>query len=173
MAGGRTKPVILGVITGVHGIRGEVRVKSFTGDPDAIWSYGPLLLGETGKTVEVLRFRSSKGGFVVALEGVNDRNAAEKLKGAELKIDRDALPPVEPGEYYHEDLAGLCVRTVDGREVGTIVRVENFGAGDLLEVRLAGKKETQFLPFGASSVPEVNIEDGFVVVDPPEGLLDL
>ena len=168
--GGRL--VVLGVVTGPHGIAGEVKVKSFTGNPADIWNYGPLRLGDSQRELKMLRQRPLKGGFIVSFEGIADRNAAEAIKGVELKIARSRLPEPAAGEYYHEDLAGLAVLDVNRHRIGTVERVENYGAGDLLEVRMTGRKDTVLLPFDKRSVPEVNLDQGHVIVDPLPGLYE-
>ena len=119
--------IILGVITGVHGIQGEVKLKSFTGDPEAIASYDPLD-ASNGTTLKIKSLKAHKDFFRARLEGIDDRNAAEALKGLELSITRDRLPEPEADEVYHADLIGLCVHDTNGAEIGTVVDVVDFGA---------------------------------------------
>ena len=159
------KTVLLGVIIGAQGIRGEVKVKSFTGDPEAVGDYGPLHDAK-GRDFRLKVHRLAKGDVVVAsIRGVGDRNAAEALKGTELYVARDALPQPEDGEFYYTDLVGLRVATTDGRELGTVGAVHNFGAGDMLEVKTEGGRSAM-VPFTDDAVPEVDIAGGRVVVDP-------
>ncbi len=163
--------VVLGVITGVHGVGGMVKVKSFTQDPYAIGDYGPLLLGETGKRLEITQLQPHKDVFLVRFEGVSGRDAAEALKGLELKIEREVLPEAEDGEFYFADLVGLAVKRDDDVVIGKVVDVVNFGAGDLLEIEFDGRKKTELLAFNEATVPVVDMVGGFVVIDPPDWLL--
>ncbi len=163
--------VVLGAITGVHGVSGMVKVKSFTQDPYAIGEYGPLLLGDTDRLIEIVRMQAHKDVFLVQFEGVVGRDAAEALKGLELKIEREKLPDPEDGEFYFADLVGLAVRRDDDQVIGKIVDVVNFGAGDLLEIVFDGHKKTELLAFNEATVPVVDMASGFVVVNPPNWLL--
>ena len=165
------EPVTLGVIVGVHGVRGLVRVKSFTEDPDDIVAYGPLK-DAAGKSYELEVTGRAKGMLLVRLAGVSDRNAAEALKGTELQIDRDRLPEADEDEFYHADLIGLRADMVAGECLGEVVAVQNFGAGDLLEIRVDGSRKTVLVPFNAEVVPEIDLDAGRLVIDPPAGLLD-
>ncbi len=110
---------------------------------------------------------TTKGGVVARLEGVSDRNAAEALKGVELYVDRDKLPAAAEGEFYHADLIGLAAVDPQGKRLGEIVAVQNYGAGDLLEIRLTGAGKTELVPFTEATVPEVDIAAGRVVVAMP------
>ena len=164
MAGGR---ICLGQIGAPHGVRGEVRLHSFTADPTAIASYGPLET-EDGRVFEIENLRPAKHALVARLSGVADRDAAERLTNAKLYVPRERLPePVEADEFYHADLVGL--RAVDraGRECGTVIAVHNFGAGDLIELRVPNSAQTELLPFDAVTVPEVNIAHGYLIVEMP------
>lgn len=157
----------MGAIAGAHGVRGEVRIKSFTEDPRAIGRYGPVE-DETGARRFKLRVRGEAKGLVIArLEGVDDRGAAEALRGLRLYVGRDRLPKPKRGEWYIADLIGLAVETKDGGRLGTVKGVFNFGAGDVVEVAHADGS-TEFLPFTRRVVPEVDIEAGRIVVDVPE-----
>ncbi len=164
-----TKLVVMGVITNAHGIRGEVKIKSFTEVPEDIAAYGPLLLDDGPRTVEILRVRPAKGLLIAKIAGVTDRNAAELLKGRKLKLPRERLPePEDEDEFYHTDLIGLKAEDASGKPVGTVVAVQNFGASDLLEIRPAGGGATFYLAFTRENVPVVDIEGGRVVVNVPE-----
>ncbi|WP_298726310.1 ribosome maturation factor RimM [uncultured Ferrovibrio sp.] len=161
-----TRTVMLGVVIGAQGIRGEVRVKTFTAEPEAIGDYGPLQDASGQRRFKLTVRRVSKGDVVIAsIEGVTDRNAAEALKGTELHVERTALPQAEPGEYYHADLIGLQAITVTGRVLGQVVAVHNFGAGDMLEVRTEGGRSAM-VPFTDDAVPEVDIAGGKLLVEP-------
>lgn len=160
-----TDAILLGRITGAHGIRGEVVVHSFAAVPEDIAAYGALS-DKTGSRTFRLRIvrMTPKGALIVRIAGVADRNAAEALKGTELYIARDKLPEPGEGEYYHADLVGLAAVSPDGKVIGEVVSVQNYGAGDLLELRLVGAKETELVPFDDPFVPEVDIAAGRVVV---------
>ncbi|MFY9693350.1 MAG: ribosome maturation factor RimM [Xanthobacteraceae bacterium] len=159
--------VCLGQIGAAHGVRGEVRLRSFTADPAAIVGYGPLQT-EDGRVIEIESLRPAKDHFVATLAGITDRNAAERLANTKLYVPRERLPaPDEPDEYYHADLIGLAVVDRAGKPLGTVVAVHNFGAGDLIEVRQAEGKPTRLLPFDAVTVPHVDLAAGRLVVELP------
>lgn len=166
--------VQIGVIGAAHGVRGEVRVRCFTEDPAAIKAYGPLTDAAGGRTIRLVSFRPLKGDMGVArIDGVSTREAAEALTGVGLFAPREALPAPETEEdFYHADLIGLRVETADGATVGEVASLQNFGADDLLEIRLAGERRTVYLPFTKAVVPVVDVAGGRVVIDPPEGALD-
>ncbi|MER8962036.1 MULTISPECIES: ribosome maturation factor RimM [unclassified Mesorhizobium] len=158
-------PVQMAVIGAAHGIKGELRVKSFTGDPLALADYGPLYARD-GRAFQIVDIRPANTVVVVRFKGVNDRNAAEALAGTELFVDRSVLPDEgEEDEFYHADLVGLEVKDDTGAVVGKVVAVHNFGGGDILDVTLAGRKGV-LIPFTQAAVPEVSIAGGFVRVDP-------
>ena len=159
--------ILLGHIAGAHGIKGEVLVKSYTGDPLAIADYGPLT-DERGRTFEIASVRASNKGVIARLKGVADRNASEALKGVALYVDRAAMPDPDEGDYYHTDLIGLAAVDAQGNRIGKVVAVQNFGAGDLLELRLDGAKLTEFVPFTDACVPVVDIKGGRVTIVLPE-----
>jgi len=170
--------VLLGVIVGAKGIRGEVKIKSFTEDPENIAAYGPLedASGKTTFKVKVVGF--SKGLPVARIAGISDRTAAEALKGTELYVARERLPETEDGEeYYHADLIGLAVFFRDGTKLGTIERVFDFGAGDMLDVRpdptSSNVREAVLVPFTAERVPVVDVAGGRVVVDLEDGFFSV
>ena len=166
MSIGNDRHVVLGIITSAHGIRGEVKLKSFTEDPGAIAGYGPLHT-KTGGTLEIETLKPSKNGFIARIKGVKDRNQAEALRGTELRVDRDKLP--EPGdeEFYYADLVGLAAETPDGKSYGKVIAVHDFGAGDLLEMQLTDTSKTELIAFSAATVPAIEIADGRIVVVPP------
>ncbi len=159
--------LLLGVVAGARGIKGEVKVKTFTGSPEDIVSYGALenKTGTTQYKVKLVGF--SKGIPVVRIGGVSDRNQAEALRGTELYISRDKLPDTEgDDEFYHTDLIDLDAVFEDGTKFGTILRLHDFGAGDLLEVVPEGKgpKSAVFIPFTNEMVPTVDLKAGQVVL---------
>ncbi|CAN7268905.1 ribosome maturation factor RimM [Mesorhizobium amorphae] len=165
-------PVQMAVIGAAHGIKGEVRIKTFTGEPLALADYGPLYARD-GRAFQIIDIRPANTVVVVRFKGVSDRNAAEALAGTELFVDRSMLPDDgEEDEFYHADLVGLAVRDDTGAEIGKVVAVHNFGGGDILDVTLGGRKGV-LIPFTQAAVPQVSIAEGFVRVDPAAaGLVD-
>jgi len=163
--------VLAGVITAAHGIKGEVKLKSFTADPQAIAAYGPLL-ASTGERFEIQKLKAQKDGFIATLKGVGDRNRAETLKGVELFVQRRQLPEPEADEVYIHDLLGVTVVDMSGEKFGTVVAVPNFGAGDLIEIRRDGAEETVLVPFAQDYVPEFDLAKGRIVIDLPATWLD-
>jgi len=163
-SGGR---VCLGQIGAAHGLRGEVRLRSFTAEPSAIATYGPLET-EDGRVVEIEGLRPAKDHFVATLSGIADRNAAGKLTNAKLYLPRDRLPqPVGADEFYYADLVGLAAVDRDGRPVGIVIAVHNFGAGDLIELQRTQGGKSELVPFDVDCVPEVDLEAGRLVVHLP------
>jgi 16S rRNA processing protein RimM len=159
--------ILLGRIAGAQGLKGEVKINSFTADPEAIAAYGPLS-GRDGQRFVIERVRHLKGGSVVAaLEGVRDRGAAEALHGAELYVARDRLPEADEDEWYYEDLIGLKAVSPEGDEIGEVISVQNFGAGDLLEIRLRDARQSRFVPFTEAVVPAVHLKEGRLVLHLP------
>lgn len=159
------KPVKMAVIGAAHGIRGEVRVKTFTADPLGLAHYGPLH-AKDGRIFEIVSIRPQATVVVVQFRGVADRSAAEALNGIELFVDRAALPAdLEDEEFYHADLVGLKVRDTVGDVVGKVGAVLNFGGGDILEVKMDDGDDA-LIPFTKAAVPQVSMAEGFVVIDP-------
>jgi 16S rRNA processing protein RimM len=157
-------PVQLGTIGAAHGIKGELRVKTFTEDPRGIGGYGPLHLAD-GRTLTVAGLRPAKDVVIVRFAQVRDRSAAEALNGEALFVDRSALPEaLEDDEFYHADLVGLTVRDETGEELGRVTAVHDFGAGDLLEIRPASGPSLM-IPFTHEAVPEIDIAGGVVRID--------
>jgi len=155
--GAKPNRILLGRIAGAHGIRGEVVIHSFTAAPEDVAAYGTLSDKGGSRTFKIAKARVTPKGVVARVEGVNDRNAAEALNGVELYVARERLPSAAEGEFYHADLIGLAAVDAQGAPVGEIVAVHNYGAGDLLEVKLAGSARTEFVPFSEAFVPEVDI----------------
>jgi len=164
--------VCVGAIAAAHGIKGEVKIKAFTVDPKSVGSYGPLL-DETGqRSFALSAVRPNGESTVIArLDGVSDRNAAEALRGLRLYAPRSALPKAEEGEYYHHDLIGLDAVLADGAPFGKVVGVDNFGAGDVIEIKPVSG-DSVVLPFTDETVPTVDLAAGRVVVVLPQGLDD-
>jgi len=157
-------------IGAAHGTRGEVRLRSFTADPMAVKDYGRLETEDGTATVEIEALRPAKTHLVAQLRGVRDRTAAERLANTKLFVPRARLPAADADEFYHADLIGLAAVGADGRALGTVVAVHDFGAGAILELRQDGRRDTVMLPFTADAVPVVDIAGGRIVVDPPQGM---
>jgi 16S rRNA processing protein RimM len=155
-------------IGGAHGLRGEVKLKSFTADPMAVSDYGPLTTEDGAATFEIEAVRAAKGHLVARFRGIGDRDTAERLANVRLFVPRERLPPLAADEFYYTDLIGLSAVTADGTEIGTVVAVHDFGAGDIVELLLPGGGTTIMLPFTAAFVPSVDIANGRIVVAPPE-----
>jgi 16S rRNA processing protein RimM len=151
--------IALAAIAGAHGVKGEVRLKLFSDSVESLSNYKKLYVGDAERRLLSIR----EGKMPVArFEGVADRSAAEALRGSLVEIDRSALPPLEDGEYYHADIIGLPCEDRDGNAIGTVVGVENYGAGDLLEVELDGGKRS-LIPFKPGVA---DLADGRIVLDP-------
>jgi 16S rRNA processing protein RimM len=159
--------VLLGVITTVHGIRGDVIVRSYTDNPEDISAYGALETARGDALPQLTVIRVSDRGVIARLAGVTDRTRAETYRGTELWIARDRLPPPTEGEYYHADLIGLEAFDPAGQLIGTVLAVENFGAGDLLDIKLAGTLRSEYVPFTNACVPTVDIGAGRLIVVMP------
>ena len=167
-----SNPVQMAVIGAAHGIKGELRVKTFTGDPMALGDYGPLFDGK-GRAFEVAAIRPAKEVVVVRFKGIADRTQAEALAGTELFVDRSVLPDdVEEDEFYHADLIGLAVHDETGAEIGKVTAVHNFGGGDILELTLNGRRGV-LIPFTQAAVPQIDLAASKVGIDSrAAGLLD-
>lgn len=163
--------VCVGAVAGSYGVRGEVRLKSFCADPEAIANYGPLFTEDGARHFTVTLGVAVKNGFAARLSGIGTKEQADTLRGTRLYADRDRLPAPEDDEFYHADLIGLSVFDTGGTLIGKVKAVLNHGAGDLLELHLAGSPATALLPFTRAAVPTVDIAGGRIVADPPEGLL--
>ena len=163
------KRILLGEITGVHGIRGDVLVRAHTADPEAIADYGPLSdeAGAAPLTLKVLR-QTPKGAIIARVKGISDRNGAEALKGRKLYVARDAMPEPSEDEFYHADLIGLAAVDAAGVALGEVVAVQNFGAGDLLEIRMSGTKRTELVAFTKAVVPGIDFLARRLTVVMPE-----
>lgn len=159
--------ILLGHISDAQGIKGEVVVHAHTADPEAIGSYGPLSDSEGKRTFKLAVLRVTKRGVVCRIAGVMDRTQAEALRGTELYVARGQLPKPDPEEFYHADLIGLQAVDVSGELIGLVVAIQNFGADDLVEIRMDGSNQTEFLPFTKRCVPEIDIAGGRIVIVPP------
>lgn len=159
--------VLLGEIVRPHGVRGEVKLRSFTEDPCAIAAYGALVT-ERGERVTLKNVRPAHDHVIARIDGVTDREAAERLKGRKLQVSRDALPELDDeDEAYAADLVGLTVVDESGKRYGDVASIQNFGAGDLIEIAVEGLKRTVLLPFTDDVV--IEIDDDRLVIDAAEG----
>jgi 16S rRNA processing protein RimM len=152
--------IALAAIAGAHGVRGELRLKLFSESVDSLSRHEALYVA--GVERRLLAIRDGGKTAVARFEGVDDRSAAEALRGALVEVDRSALPPLEEGEYYHADLVGLEAIDGDGNRVGIVAAVENYGAGDLLEIELPDGK-TSLIPFREGIA---DLDDGRILLDP-------
>jgi len=159
--------VCIAQIGAAHGVRGEVRLWSFTGDPMAVTSYGPLESEDGRQRFTIEALRPAKDHFVARLAGVADRTAAEKLTNTKLYVSRDRLPPVEDDDtFYHADLIGLAVVTPDGTPLGTVTAVHNFGAGDVIEIK-PDSGDALLIAFTETAVPKIDMAARQMTVVPP------
>ena len=158
------KRIALAAVAGAHGVKGEVRLKLFGDSVDSLARQESVFAG--GIERRLLFARSAGKGAVARFEGVDDRTAAEALRGTLIEVDRVALPPLEDGEYYHADLIGLEAFDASGKSLGYVVAVENYGAGDILEIA-PPKRPSILVPFTKASVPDIDVVAGRLVVMPP------
>ncbi len=162
--------VLVGVVTGARGIKGELRIKTFTAQPDALFDYGPLFSEAGAETYRGRITGQAKGQLLVRLDGIDDRNQAEAIKGLKLFVPRDKLPEPDEDEFYHADLIGMDAELADGTPFGTVRRVLDAGAGASLDITTAAG--SVLVPFTKAAVPVISMTDGKVVIDPPDGLLE-
>jgi 16S rRNA processing protein RimM len=159
-------------IGAAHGVRGEVRLFAYTEDPLAIRAYGELEDESGMRRFRIVSLRPAKDHLIARIEGVGDRSEAASLTHLELYVPRARLPrQKEPGTFYHADLVGLSVETKDGEKLGEVIGVQNFGAGDLLEIKSA-RGANVLIPFIDQYVPAVDVGGGKIIADPPLGLFD-
>ncbi len=162
--------VCVGAIAGSYGVQGEVRLKSFCSDPEAIAAYSPLYTEDGQHSFAVELTRVIKNGFAAHLTGVHTKEQADELKGTQLFAPRAALPTLPDDEFYHSDLIGLEVLDTGGTRLGIVRSVYNHGAADLLEIHGPGLSSTVLLPFTRDAVPTVDLKSGRIIADPPEGV---
>jgi len=155
----------MATIGAAHGLKGELRVNTFTGEPLALGRYGPLY-DRAGRRFDVLSARPQGNVIVVRFKGVDDRTAAEALNGTDLFVDRSALPAdLADDEFYHADLVGLAVHDDSGNTIGRVGALQNYGGGDILEITLNSGRQA-LVPFTAAAVPQIALSAGFLRVDP-------
>ena len=155
-------------IGAAHGVRGEVKLWSFTEDPAAVASYGPLETQDGLRQFEIEELRRAKDHFVARISGIEDRTAAEKLRNLELYVPRARLPKIDDADtFYHADLIGLDAVTMNGTQVGTVHALHNFGAGDIIEIVPLGSGDSLMLPFNEATVPKIDLAAKQIVIVPP------
>lgn len=165
-----TDRICVGAIAGSFGVKGEVRLKSFCADPEALATYGPLFTEDGKRSFTVKLTRAVAGGLGARMSGIETKEEADALRGVSLYVSREKLPNLPDDEYYHTDLIGLEARDTGGVLIGKVVGVHNHGAGDLLEIMGQGMKSALLLPFTLAAVPTVDLRAQRIVVDLPEGL---
>lgn len=162
--------VIVGSVGGAFGVHGEVRLKSFCADPQAIADYTPLFTEDGRSFAQVILTGQMKNGFTARLDGIVTKEDADALRNTSLYAERAAMPSLPDDEYYYADLIGLTVLDTGGATLGTVKNVMDHGAGDLLEVAVSGASETVLIPFTQAAVPTVDLTAGRIIADPPSGL---
>ncbi len=164
--------VCVGAIAGAFGVKGEVRLKSFCADAEAIAEYGPLWTEDGSRSFKVTLTRMIPNGFSATLSGVNSKEDADALRGTSLYANREKLPSLGDDEFYYADLIGLDVFDTGGTLLGKVIAVHNHGASDLLEVQGSGLKSAVLLPFTRVNVPTVDLATRRIIADLPEGLIE-
>ncbi|MBT1511463.1 ribosome maturation factor RimM [Bradyrhizobium sp. SRL28] len=160
-------PICVARIGAAHGVRGAVKLWTFTEDPLAVKHYGPLMTKDGARQFEVTHVREARDHLVATLKGIASREDAERLNGIELYIAREKLPETDEGEYYHADLIGLAAVNAAQEPLGRVIAIHNFGAGDIIEIAPA-KGATMLLPFTNAVVPTVDLAGGRVVIELPQ-----
>ncbi|MFG3597015.1 ribosome maturation factor RimM [Bradyrhizobium sp. RDI18] len=160
-------PICVARIGAAHGVRGAVKLWTFTEDPLAVKQYGPLMTKDGARQFEVTHVREAKDHLVATLKGIATREDAERLNGLELYVARDKLPETDEGEYYHTDLIGLAAVNAAGEPLGRVIAIHNFGAGDIIEIA-PPQGATMLLPFTNAVVPTVDLASGRVVIELPQ-----
>ena len=163
-----TARICIARIGAAHGVRGEVRLWTFTEDPLAVLHYGPLVTKDGARSFEVTQAREAKTHLVATLKGIASREDAERLNGVELFIARDKLPATDQDEYYHADLIGLAAVNAANEPMGRVIAIHNFGAGDIIEIAPLESAATLLLPFTNAVVPSVDLAGGRVVIELPQ-----
>lgn len=162
--------ICVAAIAGAFGVAGEVRLKSFTANPEDLALYAPLQTEDGARAFEVSILRRVSNALIVRLSGVATKEQADSLRGTRLYVPRARLPSLPDDEFYHADLIGLAVFDSGGNALGHVRAVLNHGAGDLLEIHAAGQSDTLLLPFTRAVVPTVDLSARRIVVDPPGSL---
>lgn len=163
--------ICVGSIAGAYGVRGELRIKSFCADPEAIDTYTPLLSEDGSREFKLSLIGPIKQGFNARIVGVDTKEDADALRGTQLWTDRAQLPELPDDEFYYSDLIGLAVFDTGGVRLGAIKNVQEQGAGDLLEIDILNHSDTVFVPFNREFVPLVDLTGLRIIIDPPDGLM--
>lgn len=161
------KLVLVGQVGGAFGVRGEVKITAFTGDAMALLAYSPLLRADGSVGLTLTGARPDKKGVVAKAEEITTKEQADALRGLKLHVPRDRLPEPDEDEFYLTDLVNLQVRDASGEVLGRVKSVQNFGAGDILEIAPAAGGQTWYLPFSKAAVPELHIADGWLLAEIP------
>lgn len=162
--------VCVGAIAGAFGVKGELRLKSFTATPEDIAAYGILVTEDGTQGFEITLIGQTSGALTARLSGIATKEQADSLRGVRLYVPRDRLPDLPEDEFYHADLIGLSVHDTGGAPLGCVRAVLNHGASDLLEIERPGESNTVLLPFTREAVPTVDLASGRIVADPPDGI---
>ena len=163
--------ICVAAIAGAFGVHGDVRLKSFTADPSALEAYAPLVTQDNAQSFTVHLTGRTKNALTGRLSGITSKEQADALKGVKLFVPRDRLPSLPDDEFYHADLEGLHVFDSGGQDWGRVITVQNHGASDLLEIQGPNLKASILLPFTRAAVPTVDLAEGKIIIDPPDGLL--
>ena len=161
--------VVIGAIAGAHGVKGDVKIKPFTQDPQAVFEYGPFL-DESGQVIFTpVRWKPTKDGFITFLKEVITRETAQALKGTRLYAPREAFPDLDEDEFYYSDLMGMRAENLDGAPMGEVKAVFDYGAGDLLEIhKTPERKGAWLLSFTKDAVPHIDLKARKIIINPPE-----
>ncbi|MBL4918735.1 ribosome maturation factor RimM [Szabonella alba] len=159
--------ICVGAIAGSFGVQGEVRIKSFCAQPEAIAAYSPLYTEDGTRSFTLRLTRQVTGGFGARMSGIATKEEADALKGTSLYALRDKMPNLPDDEFYHADLIGLDVFDTGGAAMGRVTAVHNHGAGDLLEIAGTGRGDSVLIPFTLQAVPTVDLGSRRIIVDPP------
>lgn len=162
--------IVVGAIGGAFGVQGEVRLKSYCADPQAIADYTPLFTEDGRRFAQIVLTGQLKNGFAARLDGVVTKEGADALRNVTLYAARDVMPSLPDDEYYYADLIGLTVLDTGGATLGTVRNVMDHGAGDLLEIIVPGASDTVLLPFTQAVIPTVDLARKRIIADPPDGL---
>jgi 16S rRNA processing protein RimM len=160
--------VCVAKITSPHGVRGAVKLKTFTEDPESIRDYSPLYSKDGKEKFEITILSSKEGMLIAKISGVNDRNEAASLRGRELYADKNLFPDLEEDEFYYDDLIGMQVVLENGEEFGSVVNLHNFGGGDLVEISLQGQSKTELFAFTREIFPKIDAENKTVTISLPQ-----
>lgn len=163
--------ICVGVITSVNGVKGHVKIRSFTEKPGDVANFNEIYDEHGQKAYKISVITTKKDYIIAGIEGINNRNQAETLRNTKLFIKRSELPQPSSEEYYHADLVGIEARSEEGVQLGIVKNVLNFGAGDILEVYDISTEKTIYYPFTKQFIPEVNLKEKFLILKPLEEVI--